>query len=61
MKWQQVRFDQYQYVVLEGANDVAVVKIVRDKAYIQQRLTIGYSTSDLSAVGIDGGKFRRCS
>jgi len=61
MRWQKAHFDQYQYIVLEGDVSVAIVNIIRDRHYVHQRLTIGYSTSDLSAVGVDEMKFRQCS
>jgi hypothetical protein len=60
-KWQRAQFKQFQYVVLEGADDIVIVHISRDKDFAHQRLHLGYSTSDLSAVGVDETKFRRCS
>ena len=45
--------------MLEG-NDEVVISVIRDATFLEVPLHIGYSTSDLSAVGIDSQILEIC-
>lgn len=58
LKWQHLRFSSIEYVGLEGTDKEVVVNVVRDKN--DHNVNIGYSTSDLSATGVDQTKILKC-
>jgi len=49
-----------EYVALEGTDDEIMISIERDLSHLDTVARIGYSTSDLSAVGVDVSKFSSC-
>jgi len=58
---QRVSFLQSEYVALEGTNSYATITVVRDSSHVSSILTVGYSTSDLTATGVDPDKFAYCN
>jgi hypothetical protein len=59
-EFQRVSFFQNEYVALEGTDSRVTITIVRDSDYTDTVLTIGYSTSDLTATGVDSDKVTYC-
>lgn len=59
LKWENVKFSSVEYVAVEGVDSTAMITVLRDDA--SARLSIGYSTSDLTAIGVDRHKFHACS
>ena len=58
MKWQSVRFSSIEYVAAEGNDSETKIEVVRDPC--DKALYIGYSTSDLTATGVDKLKINNC-
>jgi len=59
-KWDSVKFAKVEYRVLEGTLDEALIFVERDASDCGENLTIGYSTSDLSARGVVPKEFALC-
>ncbi len=61
-QWRSLRFAQAEYEALEGYHDKVSIEVIRDDDTdsVNRTITIGYSSSDLSAVGIDSKKFDAC-
>jgi len=59
LRWQNVKFSSIEYVAIEGVDSKAIITVMRDD--ISAQLSIGYSTSDLTAIGVDRHKFHTCS
>lgn len=57
----RVRFLAAEFAVVEGFQRTATITIVRDFDYSQNELTVGYSTEDLTARGIDEEAWLSCS
>ena len=55
-----LKFSLVEYEAIEGIDDKVSVTILRDKSMSNTTLTVGFSTSDLSADGIDDEKFQNC-
>jgi hypothetical protein len=60
MEWIRVKFSKVEYVALEGSDHTVKIFLQRDLQWSNSTLTIGYSTSDLSAIGVDASKFDKC-
>ena len=60
MEWIRVKFSKVEFVALEGSDHVVKIFLERDMLWSNSTLTIGYSTSDLSAIGVDASKFEEC-
>ena len=60
MEWIRVKFSKVEYVALEGSDHAVKIFLQRDLLWSNSTLTIGYSTSDLSAIGVDVSKFDEC-
>jgi len=61
VKWQRVRFVKLEYITQEGTNNNKItIEIERRELYVNSTTTLGYSTSDISAVGVDHWKFNSC-
>lgn len=60
MDWIRVKFSKVEYVALEGSDHTIKIFLQRDLQWSNSTLTIGYSTSDLSAIGVDALKFDEC-
>lgn len=58
MGWQHVRFSSTEYVAAEGTDFYVQIEVVRDQS--DNTLHIGYSTSDLTATGVDEMKMSHC-
>jgi len=58
MIWQSVRFSSIEYVAAEGNDSETKIEVVRDQC--DKALHIGYSTSDLTATGVDKMKINHC-
>ena len=59
MEWIRVKFTNVEYVALEGQRSVKIF-VERDLLWSNSRYSIGYSASDLTAVGVDTKKFNAC-
>lgn len=59
--WVHVRFAQREYVALESDGVITVVLKLDEKSKRDTEVIIGYSTSDLTATGVDSTKFEYCS
>ena len=59
-QFQRVSFTQSEYVALEGSDSVTIT-LQREAAYADKVYTVGYATSDLTAIGIDEAKFIACN
>ena len=57
----RVRFLAAEFAAVEGFQPTATITIVRDFEYAQNELTVGYSTEDLTARGIDDDAWLGCS
>jgi len=51
---------QPEFRVLEGTNNIATITVLRDVNVYSGAMTLGYATSDLSAMGVDPTKFADC-
>lgn len=60
IEFYSLRFSQVEYEAIEGSHDKISIIILRDEASTNSSLTVGFATSDLSAAGIDKGKFDEC-
>ena len=60
MMWQRVHFAKIEYVALEGHHHTFPIEIRRDVLNLNKSLTIGYASSDISAIGVNVGKFEEC-
>jgi hypothetical protein len=60
MEWIRVKFSKVEFVALEGSDHVVKIFLERDLSWSNSTLTIGYSTSDLTAIGVDSLKFDEC-
>jgi len=60
MEWIRVKFTKVEYIALEGSDHTVKIFLQRDLLWSNSTLTIGYSTSDLSAIGVDASKFDEC-
>jgi len=58
MSWSSIAFVQSEYVILEGRSEVHIF-VARDGSS-KDNQTIGFSTSDLSAKGVDSEAFEIC-
>ena len=54
-----IRFRQTEYPVTERDTEVKIF-LVRDERFVHRVSTIGYSTSDLTARGVDTAKYQQC-
>ena len=54
-----IRFRQTEYPVTERDTEVKIF-LVRDERHVHRVSTIGYSTSDLTARGVDTAKYQEC-
>ena len=54
-----IRYRQSEYAVTERDTEVKIF-LVRDERYAYRATTIGYSTSDLTARGVDTAKYQEC-
>jgi len=61
MDWVHIRFAQREYVALETDGIVTVILKLERASKRYSDVVIGYSTSDLTATGIDSTKFENCS
>jgi len=59
MEWVRVKFSNVEYVVLEGQHTIKIF-VERDLAWSDSRFSIAYSTSDLTAIGVDTIKYDDC-
>ena len=59
MEWVRVRFSKVEYVADES-DGVVKIFVERDLSWSDSRFSLGYSTSDLSAIGVDSTKFEEC-
>ena len=59
MEWVRVKFSATEFVAIEGQRDVKIF-LKRDLSHSSSKYSIAYSTSDLSAVGVDKSKFDSC-
>ena len=59
-EFQRVFFAKTEFVALEGTDSTITITVMRDSAHMDSILTVGYATSDLTATGIDSGKFAAC-
>lgn len=57
----RVRFLAAEFAVVEGRYAEATITIVRDAAYASQEVTVGYSTEDVTARGVDAVAYASCS
>lgn len=60
MEWVRVKFSKVEFVALEGSDHTVKIFLQRDMLWSNSTLRIGYSTSDLSAIGVDSTKFGEC-
>ena len=58
LQWQRVRFASIEYVGLEGTDNEVTINVIRDVS--DTHISIGYSSSDLSATGVDKEKASKC-
>lgn len=58
LHWQRLRFASIEYVGLEGIDDEVTIHVIRDTSDTQ--ISVGYSSSDLSATGVDNEKASKC-
>jgi len=59
-EFQRVYFSKGEYVALEGVDSTITITVMRDTAYVDTILTVGYAVSDLTATGVDSDKFTLC-
>ncbi|KAL7554992.1 hypothetical protein ACHAWF_018570 [Thalassiosira exigua] len=59
MEWVRVKFTQVEFVALESDRLVKIF-VERDLSWSDGRFSVGYSTSDLTAVGVDTLKYDEC-
>ena len=60
MEWIRVKFTKVEYVALEGSDHSVKIFLERDLSWSNSTMTIRYSTSDLTAIGVDTPKFEEC-
>ncbi|KAL3786858.1 hypothetical protein HJC23_013779 [Cyclotella cryptica] len=60
MEWVRVKFSKVEFTALEGTDRRMKIFVQRDLAWSNSVSSIGYSTSDLSAVGVDTLKYEKC-
>ena len=61
LSWHRIRFSQIEYEALEGYHDKVSITVIQDMDQaINETISIGYSTSDLSAMGVDGERINEC-
>jgi len=60
MEWTSVKFSEVEFVAIEGADRSVKIYVERDLTLSTSHLILGYSTSDLSAIGVDSAKFDYC-
>ena len=56
MEWIRVKFQQVEFVATEGQGSIKIF-VERDQLWSNGRYSLAYSTSDLTAVGVDTAKF----
>ena len=61
LSWYSVRFSDLEYVAVEGNHSSINIHLVREENYKNNQLMIGFSTSDLTAIGVDSAKYATCS
>ena len=59
MEWIRVKFQQVEFVATEGQGSIKIF-VKRDQLWSNGRYSLAYSTSDLTAVGVDTAKFDDC-
>ncbi|GMI03622.1 hypothetical protein TrRE_jg8633 [Triparma retinervis] len=59
-EFQRVYFSKGEFVALEGVDSSIQITVMRDGAYTDSILTVGYAVSDLTATGVDSVKFAAC-
>ena len=60
MEWIRVKFASVEFVAVEGTDPYIKIFLQRDLAWSNAVYSIRYSTSDLSAVGVDTFKYEKC-
>lgn len=60
LSWTRVGFSHYEYVALEGTDHSVLIELERDEHFLEKEAKIGYSTSDISAHGVNNDKFTSC-
>jgi len=60
MEWVRLKFSKLEFSSLEGKDQTVKIFVQRDLEWSNSSYSIGYSTSDLSAIGIDSIAFERC-
>ena len=60
LRWYIVYFTLDEFVALEGTDREVLIFVRRNILYLDDVLAIGYSTSDLTATGVDSTKFAEC-
>ena len=60
MEWIRVKFASVEFVAIEGTDRYIKIFLQRDLAWSNEVYSIRYSTSDLSAVGVDTFKYEKC-
>lgn len=60
-QWCKVHFSKFEHEALEGNDDKAIINVLQDASSSRKKtMTIGYSTSDLSAIAIDKETVDNC-
>ena len=59
LEWVRVKFTQVEFVAVESDRIVKIF-LERDLSWNDSRYSLGYSTSDLTALGVDPIKFDTC-
>jgi len=60
LKWYGIRFKRKEFIAREGTDEVITIEVVRNKGFHDGEVSIGYSTSDLTALGISNDHFNKC-
>jgi hypothetical protein len=60
MEWIRVKFTSVEYVAVEGKDHHIKIFLQRDLVWSNATFSIGYSSSDLSAIGVDTSKYEDC-
>lgn len=60
MEWIRVKFAEPEFVAVEGTDQYVKIFLERDLTWSNSVFSIGYSTSDLSAIGVDTFKYEKC-
>ena len=60
MQWVRVKFSNVEYIAVEGTDHEIKIFLQRDLAWSNSTFSIHYSTSDLSAIGVDTYKYEKC-